>query len=256
MKKGQVTIFVIGALVLVLLAVLFFVFRNQVSPIIGGKTELNVNQEFSSCIEDSIKNNIELISSHGGYASNNLSLKFQFTGEEETNISYLCYQQNYYLSCINQQPMLIQHLNKELKNQISGDVEGCFNKIVESLKSSGENVEAGYNGFNISMYEDRVVVLVDGKINTEKSGATASYSNLKSIVYTRYYDLGVVAQEIVSQEARFCSFEQVGYMMIHPQYNIQKFRTGKSDTIYTITYRDTNEKFRFAVRSCVIPPGF
>ena len=81
-------------------------------------------------------------------------------------------------------------------------------------------------------------------------------AGLKTVVYTRFYDLAIVAQEIVSQEARFCNFEQVGYMLIYPEFAITKFRTGKSDTIYTIKSKESGERFRFAVRSCVIPPGF
>jgi hypothetical protein len=72
------------------------------------------------------------------------------------------------------------------------------------------------------LYEDKVVVSINGNINTEKSGSTASYSNLNTVVYSHFYELGIVAQEIVSQEARFCNFEQVGYMLIHPEYDISK----------------------------------
>ncbi len=256
MKKGQVTIFIILSLVFVVIAILFFVFKGTILTETTGKTELNPSKEFSSCIEDSVKANIKLISSQGGYASNKLNLSFQFEGEDKTDISYLCYQQNNYLSCINQQPMLMQHLKNELKNQISNDVENCFNQIVSSFEESGETVNEAYNGFDVNLYEDKVVVSINGNINTEKSGSTASYSNLNTVVYSHFYELGIVAQEIVSQEARFCNFEQVGYMLIHPEYDIKKFRTGSSDTIYTIIYKDSNEKFRFAVRSCVIPPGF
>jgi hypothetical protein len=255
-KRGQVTIFVIAGIIVVILAALFFIFRQDVLPNSGGKTELNPSREFSSCIEESVRENINLISSQGGYASNKLNLSFQFTDEEKVDISYLCYQQNYYLSCINQQPMLINHLKKEIKNQINSDVESCFNKVVSSLENSGETVEDNYRGFDVNLYEDRVVVNVDGEINTEKSGATAKYSGLKSVVYTRFYNLAIVAQEIVSQEARFCNFEQVGYTLIYNEFNIDKFRTGNSDTIYTITSKKSGEIFRFAVRSCVIPPGF
>jgi hypothetical protein len=45
-------------------------------------------------------------------------------------------------------------------------------------------------------------------------------------------------------------------MMLYPEFEIEKFRTGESTTIYTIKQRKTGERFRFAIRSCVIPPGF
>jgi hypothetical protein len=78
----------------------------------------------------------------------------------------------------------------------------------------------------------------------------------KIIYSSNFYDLALVAQEIVSQEARFCNFEHLGYMLLYPDFEIDKFRTGDSDTIYTLTHRESGERFRFAVRGCVIPAGF
>ena len=255
-KRGQVTIFIIAGIVLVILAVLFFVFRQGIVPTINQKPEVNPDKDFSSCIQDKVQETVKLISEQGGYVSNKLNLTFQFVGEEQGDISYLCYQQNYYVSCVNQQPMLIDHLKKEIKKNINSDVENCFNKVVSNLKNKGETVQENYRGFDVELYDDRVVVTVDGEISTQKAGVGAKYSGLKSIVYTRLYNLAVVAQEIISQEARFCNFEQVGYMLIYPDYNINKFRTGNSDLIYTITDKKSQERFRFAVRGCIIPPAF
>ena len=96
-KKGQVTIFVIAGVILVILAVLFFIFRQEIVPVINQKAEVNPNKDFSSCVEDTIKEKVKLISEQGGYASDKLNLTFQFTGEEKVDIAYLCYQQNYYV---------------------------------------------------------------------------------------------------------------------------------------------------------------
>lgn len=255
-KRGQVTIFIIAGIIIVILAALFFIFRQDILPAINQKAEVNPNKDFSSCVEDKVSESVKTISKQGGYISNKLNMTFQFTGEEEGMISYLCYQQNYYVSCVNQQPMLIEHLKKEIKKEINSEVENCFKKVVQNLKDKGETVQENYRGFDVELYEDRVIVNVDAEINTQKAGTSEKYSGLKSIVYTRLYNLAIVAQEIVSQEARFCNFEQVGYMLIYPENNINKFRTGNSDLIYTITDKKSQEMFRFAVRGCIIPPGF
>ena len=65
-----------------------------------------------------------------------------------------------------------------------------------------------------------------------------------------------MAHEIVSQESQFCYFEYLGYMLLYPEYKIDKFRTSDETIIYTIDHKDSKEMFRFAVRGCVIPPGF
>ena len=70
-----------------------------------------------------------------------------------------------------------------------------------------------------------------------------------------FYDLAVISQEIVSQEAESCNFEILGFMLLNPEFEADRFRTGDSTTIYTIKHKGSEEWFRFAVRSCVIPPG-
>ena len=45
-------------------------------------------------------------------------------------------------------------------------------------------------------------------------------------------------------------------MLIYPEYNLDKIRTGDPDIIYTIKDRGTKKEFVFAVRTCVLPAGF
>ena len=44
-------------------------------------------------------------------------------------------------------------------------------------------------------------------------------------------------------------------MLLYPQYDIEKFRTGDSSIVYTVTDKKTEEFFRFAIRGCAIHPG-
>ena len=70
-----------------------------------------------------------------------------------------------------------------------------------------------------------------------------------------FYDLAKLVQEITSQEAKYCSFEYLGFMQFHPEYNIKKFITSDSIIIYRVKAKETNEQFKFAVRGCVRPAG-
>jgi len=45
-------------------------------------------------------------------------------------------------------------------------------------------------------------------------------------------------------------------MIFYPKYDMNKFRTGDSDIIYSIKDRLSGEEFVFAVKSCTLPPGF
>src|SRR3989339_93506 len=130
-KRGQVTIFLIIGIVLLAVVVIFFFLNKQ--------DILNPNLKKTYDLED---------------------------GLGKKNISILCYNQNFYTPCINQEPMLVNHVRDEIEKNISQDVKQCFDNLV------------------------------------------------------------IVAQEIISQEARFCHFENLGYMLFYKNFNIDKFKTG------------------------------
>lgn len=255
-KRGQVTAFVIAGVIIVVAIVLFFLFRQGMIPGIGEKPEENPVLFLETCIEDKLIEGVELISSQGGYVKNKLNRTFKFDGEEVSDISYLCYNQNYYVPCINQEPMLVNNLKSEIDGYISDEVRECFDKLALSLDKRGYVVDVRYSGFEIELAEKKIIVDIDGEIILTKSGETTKHENFNLFIPSRFYDLAVVVQEIISQEARFCNFETLGYMLLYPEFRIDKFRTGDGDTLYTLQHKGTQEKFKFAVRSCVIPPGF
>ena len=254
-SKAQVTVFIILAIFIVAAIALLFIFKNDLPISTGGKPAQNPDAFFETCIQEKIKDTADLISIQGGYAKPELFFDFKFEDEESQKISYLCYNQNYYLPCINQEPMLLEHLKDELYREIKFDMKNCFDDLSKALSKKGYSVDATYNDFEITLAPKKIIVDIFGQFILTKSGETTTQKDFRVIVPTHFYDNAVVAQEIISQEARFCSFDQTGFMLLNPEFNINKFRTSDSTTIYTIENRDSKEKFRFAVRSCVIPPG-
>lgn len=256
-KKGQVTIFIIIAVIIIAAIALFFVFRSGVIPGVGGPAhEITPAPFLDTCLRDKTREGIEIISLQGGYINNPLHIRFMF--EEEgvyRNISYLCYTSNYYIPGDNKQPMLIQHLKSEVENYISEEVEFCFNELVSSIKDQGYEVDSQYDGFDVELMPGRVVTEIYGEISSTKTGETSKQEDFRIITNSKFYDLSLVVHEIVSQEARFCNFEYLGYMLTYPKFKIDYFRVQDASIIYTVEHVDTNERFRFAVRGCVIPPG-
>lgn len=255
-RKGQVTIFIIVAVIIVSVIATFFILRGGVTPQIGEHPEENLPSFLQSCMEEKIEKTTSLISSQGGYISNPLNKTFKFANEENSvDISYLCYTEGYYVSCINQEPVLIQHLKKEIKDYISDDVRNCFDDLTSSLTDEGYVVDSEYNSFYVELTEGRIKVPIDGKITLTKTGQTSSYENLNISFQNNFYDTALVVQEIVSQEARFCNFEYLGYMILYSQWEINKLRTSDSTIIYSVKNKNSADKFNFAIRGCVIRPG-
>lgn len=252
-KRSQVTIFIIAALVILGLVAAYFLFgRGIITDIdVGSKPEENPKAFLNSYLEPHVEETLEVVSSQGGYINNKLHREI-----DGVKISYLCYNQNFYLACINQEPMLIEHLKEDIKNNIQPDVVAAFNELKNVLEEKGFEVEMQNLRFEVDLQPKKVILDIDRNFVVSKSGETSRYENFEIVMASRFYDLAVVVQEIVSQEARFCNFEQQGFMLFYPDFDIDKFRTGDSTTIYTVEHRKTHEQFKFAVRGCVIPPGF
>src|SRR3989344_3565011 len=83
--KGQITMFIIIGILIVVLFILFFFLYEEIT------------------------------------------LSTYYKG---VNVSYLCYNSNYYYPCINQEQMLIQHLKEELHNVLANDVKNCLDDLV------------------------------------------------------------------------------------------------------------------------------
>ena len=249
-KRGQVTIFIIVAILIVILVIMFFFIRKQVKPEIGQKTQGDPQSFLESCLENKVQDKIKLISSQGGYVENSLSKSV-----DGVNISYLCYTQNNYIPCTNQEPVLIDHLKKELKKATQNDIEKCFSSLRQSFEDKSYQVTLGNLDFNFDLQSKKVILNIKRDLQLSKNNENSQYDHFDIIFSNRLYDLAVVVQEITSQEARFCHFDTSGYMTFYPQYNIEEFTLGDSTKIYSVKDKKTNEQFVFLIRSCVIPPG-
>ncbi len=256
-KRGQLTIFIIVGILLVASVSLFFLSRAGFIPqLLGGKPETSANVFLDSCLEEEIDEAIKIISLQGGYISNPLNKTFTFTDEGVANdISYLCYNQGIGF-CINQELVLLKHLEDEIKNYIEEDVENCFIEMIDSFNRQrfevGVGPNSGLNSFEVELNSKEVIVQTDSKVTLTKSGESSTQKNFRVSVNTRLYELANVVQEIVNKEATKCDFDHFGYMGLYKEFTIDKpTKLPDSTQIYRIEYKDTGEKFRFAVRGCV-----
>ncbi len=257
-KRGQLTIFIIVGILLVASVSLFFLSRAGFIPqLLGGKPETSANVFLDSCLEEEVDEVIELILKHGGYTEGPFYTSFFFEGDgEPTNITYLCYNQNYYSPCVNQAPALFQTVKNEIKSYLSPSVRNCFDEMVLNFEGQGFDVSPKYTGFDVEFAPNRVTIQTDSEVTLTKSGESSTQKNFRITVSTRLYELLNVVQEIINKETFTCDFDHRGYQLFYPQFEIDKIQiAADSSDIYRIKYSGGNEEFLFAVRGCVIPPG-
>lgn len=246
--RAQVTIFIIIALIIVVsVALIFVLFRK---PTLEISPEYDPQAYVEKCTKDAVDEALTILMPQGSYISpSNYKL------HKNEKIGYLCYNKNYYYTCINQEPMLIEHIEKEITEYIQPKVKNCFNSLKQELENRGYSIEAGEMNVSTELKTRRVVVEIDKQFDIIK-GETRKFSKFRIQLIHPIYDLAEIALEIVNQEAEYCTFAYLGFMIFYPQYDIDKFVTSDDIKIYTITERASQKTFKFAIRSCALPPAF
>ena len=248
-KRSQVTIFIIIALMIVVMIAMIFVIWRK--PVISISPEADPQAYIEKCTRDSVIKSLDILSPRGG-SINPVNYKLY----EEIPRRFLCFNQNYYHSCINQEPMLIEHIEKEITSYIELEVKACFSSLKQELEKRSYEIDEGTIDIEIELKTKKVLVTLNKKFQIKKNEETREFKQFKAQIIHPIYDLANIALEITNQESKYCNFEYIGHMVFYPQYKIEKFVAGDSAKIYTITEKSSDKKFVFAVRSCVVPPGF
>ncbi len=247
-KRGQVTIFIIIAILVVAMVVLFFMFRGKVGERAPAVPEVvNPNSFLKSCVSGVVEETLRVLPMQGGYMKNPLSIKFKFGTEPYWDISYLCYTSTNDL-CVVQQPSIVNHMEQELKDELSKDLEDyCFKDLADSYREKGYTVDEKYNDFEVDLVEDKLMIKLDAELTLMKDGDTSREKDFEIEFPTKLYNLGKVAQTIIESETKVGTFDEIAYVLNSPEYKITYYTSGLTK-IYTVEFREFREKFRFAVK--------
>ncbi|MBX4196882.1 hypothetical protein KW805_04815 [Candidatus Pacearchaeota archaeon] len=248
MKRGQMAIWIILAIVLVGTMILFFTVERKVNttqPEILSP-ELQVRQ----CTKEAVNSVLAQTLPHGGFVEPRNTKLYK-----GINISYLCDNIGFYKPCINQHPLLIKEMNAEIKEKITPELQTCFSIIDGDYASRNAELETGPLSFDVRLAPGRVYVDINRSMTITQRGSSRTFSSYQVEIPSPAYDLGSIASEIASQEAKYCYFEYVGYMLLYPSFRISKTALPDSTKIYTITDKKSGDAMNIAIRSCAIPQG-
>lgn len=247
-NKAQVTIFIILALILVVSIVLAFLLIRKPDTSLGDGE--NPQAYIESCVNEAVEEAVEMLLESGGDLEPQGGLLHD--GKE---ITFLCYNKEYYKPCVNQRPMLVEHMEEEITSYIKPRVSNCFQSL-ESQLESRYDIETGIMELETKLQKGNVVVNIKKDFKMTRGDNVQSFNVFETSLVSGIYDLSKVAMEISNQEAEYCNFDTLGFMIIYPKYDINKLRTGDSDTVYKVEDLTTNQEFKFAIRSCALPAGF
>ena len=253
-KRGQVTIFVIlGLLILIVLAVVFYLYGEKLKF----QTKEEVKFDFSNV--DVVKTYVEDCISKYGLEAINLAGK---QGGEinpgfyqkwyNDKIGYLCYTTEY-AACYNKKPFLKKYVEQELETNLKPKIKECVD--LDKIKEAGFNVDAGDLNVNVSILDYNTIVNVNYPITITKGDAVLKQDKFTKTLNVPLGKLIKVAEEIVNLEIN--SLRGVAYYdgyLIQQNGEVELSRgTWKDTEIYSINLRNNPYKFQFAIQNYVKP---
>ena len=247
-RKGQVTLFVIIAMAIVGALIFLFLLKRPVK--LEVPAEQNPQLFIQKCVREKTLEGVEIMLPQGGFiAPENYKLF------ENKKVAYLCENRGYYFPCVNQHPMYLNELRSEISNYITPKVDQCFGDLKLELYKRNAEMKIEDGAVSVDLIPGEIQVIVNKKVTITKGTQTQKFDKFEVGMVSRLYDIGNVALEIANQEASYCNFEYVGYMMLHPDFSIRKEARTDGTKIYSIKDKKTDEELFIAVRGCAIPPG-
>jgi len=248
-KKGQVTIFIIIGIVIVAFGILIYMFYPGIKSTLGFKAQ-NPSGFLQDCLEDKIGESIKTLSVQGGSINPEHYILYN-----DDKIEYLCYTEEYYKTCVMQQPMLKTHIEGEIKATINVQARQCLDDLKKSYEGRGYNVNVNNKDFNVELLPKRVVVKFDDSVTLTKEDSK-TYDSLEVAFNNNLYELVSIANSILNWEATYGDAETTAYMNYYHDLNVEKKKQSDGSTIYILTDRNNENKFQFASRSVAWPPGY
>jgi len=253
-KKGQVAIWIILAVVLVAAIILFFTIgqeRNIVDIVTPDKIDsVNAPSFMQTCTEKYVLEAVDIMLPQGGFIAPENYIIYN-----RTNVEFLCTNIGFYEPCINQHPVLIKEMESEIRDYIYPKIESCFSEMKNEIEKRNGKVEYKDLEINVDLGEDKIFVTLDREVEIENKGVKKNYEEFNVVVESPAYNLAKIAVEIASQEAKYCYFEPVGYSLTYPRYDVSRYVMSDPINIYTIYDKKTGKFMMTAIRSCAIPPG-
>ena len=249
-KRGQIAIWVILAILIIVGIILLFLTRGKLIPEAEEKVEEDPRGYIDNCVRKNVNDAIDIMLPQGGAIKPEHSKLYK-----NINVSYLCYNRGNYYPCVNEHPLLIKEMSEEIKIYIEPRVEQCFEDYKREMNKRNVEVSLEPMTIGVELAPERVYVDIDRKVSISQKGESYSLNEFNIEIINPVYNLARVAMEIASQEAEYCYFEYVGYMILYPEFKINLDTMSDSTKIYIIKDKKSSKEINIAIRSCAIPPG-
>ena len=248
-RKSQITIFVILALIIVVAIALGVVlFKKPVSVI---NIEEDPQAFIESCVKDSIEKHEQIILDNNGYPN----ITSNFLLYENEKVPFLCTSSQFYVPCVNQEPMLVESIRRKLEDRIKLDAKNCFETLIKDLRKKGYNIQEGNMSLNVILRSGKIGVDINKKIVMTKGENSQIIESWRTFLPSPLFNLIDTARNIVNYESTLCEFNDMVWMNFFPAIRIIRFITSEGSKVYLLTDKESEKELKIAIRTCVLPAG-
>ncbi|MFA6022968.1 MAG: hypothetical protein WC781_02685 [Candidatus Pacearchaeota archaeon] len=201
-KKGQVTIFIIFAVIIIAAGILIYTFRDKIFTGTTAPETNEVYQYFDDCIKQKTLEGLRIAGSQGGYIE---VPEFKPGSEYAPFSSQLDFLGNpvpywYYVSgnnLVEEQVPSKTEIETQLANYLNEEVAKCnFNEFV----SRGYTVKTGDAETSVTIFDGSVRVNVNENIGVAKGNVSSSKSSYEVEVDSKFGKFYSTARDIYDKE--------------------------------------------------------
>jgi len=241
-KGGQVTLFILVAVLIVSAVLVFFLWAKPTYISRKGG-----NFGFENCVKDALGPMVGELGENAGFISPEFA--YQYDGKK---FAYLCYTNEYYSLCTIQKPFLRTHFQEQMEKAMKEKINNCYENSVDDLKARGYSVVSGSPDYKI-LLEPGVVRV---EVNAPTVAGTQKFARFNIKLNSPIYEMLMIATSILQYETKYGDSDVDTIMIKYPDYIVNKLKRGDGTTIYTIKDKLSGIKFQFASRSLAWPAGY
>ena len=245
-KRGQVSVFAIIGIVIVILVALFFFLRNEYGLFVQPTSFLRdksqpIEDNLRSCVKDKLNSTLVNFGKQGGELTPSSSRLY-----ESISVPYYCTNIVGKNQCLNVMPTLPGIINA-LNNKLQNEINNCVDK---SLVTSGlgYKIVAGNVTTKVETGSSGIILRAHYDVSISKGESKQSVSDVVVNYDAPISDLYSVAVDAVNSEANAGFFEQLLYMVNKRGQYIINLDKPYPDKIYKIREKNSNFEFWFAIQ--------
>ncbi|MEM4605704.1 MAG: hypothetical protein QW103_01550 [Candidatus Pacearchaeota archaeon] len=250
-KRSQVTIFIIIGLIIFVLLI-FFIFSKSTRLDFFIRDKKEPSLEIKNFIEKSIKENEEKFFKEKQFLQ---EFKIFYLYSKE-NISYTCYNEEFYFPCIKQSPLFIESIRRKMENRIARDLSRFLLKLKEDYEARGYSFDFSSYVLNLSFEEKTISFSFNSNIKVFRQDTSFFVSSIEGQVNSPLPIILRTVERINDYESTLCDFDHLAWQFIYRDIKIDKFRAGDGTKVYVLKSKEYPQKeIKFAIRTCVLPAG-